>query len=137
MGIDTPVFVYFLEEHPAYLRVVRPVFEAISRGRLSAVTSALTLLEVLVIPLRNGNAEMARSYEDLLGDSRGLRLAAIDLEQVRGAARLRAQWPRLRTPDALQLAAALLGGCSTFVTNDRRLPAVPGLKILQLHDYAA
>lgn len=137
VGIDTPVFVYLLEEHPAYLRVVRPIFEAISDGRLSAVTSGLTLLEVLVIPLRNGNAQLAQSYEDLLSDSRGLRLAAIDLEQIRGAARLRAQWPKLRTPDALQLTAALLGGCSTFVTNDRRLPSIPGLRILQLKDYAA
>ena len=137
IGLDTPVFVYLLEEHPAYLPVVRPIFEAVSDGRLSAVTSGLTLLEVLVIPLRNGDAGMAQSYEDLLGDSRGLRLATIDLEQIRGAARLRAQWPKLRTPDALQLAAALLAGCSAFVTNDRRLPSIPGLQIHQLKDYAA
>ena len=137
MGIDTPVFVYLLEEHPSYLRVVRPLFEAISEGRLSAVTSSFTFLEVLVLPLRNRNAELAQSYEDLLTDSRGLRLAAIDMEQIRGAARLRAAWPSLRTPDGLQLTAALLGGCSAFVTNDRRLPAIPGLKIHQLKDYAA
>ena len=137
MGLDTPVFVYLLEEHPSYLRVVRPLFKAISEGRLSAVTSSLTLLEVLVLPLRNRNAQLAQSYEDLLSDSRGLRLAAIDPEQIRGAARLRAQWPSLRTPDALQVTAALLGGCAAFVTNDRRLPAIPGLKILQLKDYAA
>ena len=135
MGIDTPAFVYLLEEHPSHLRVVRPLFKAISEGRLSAVTSSLTLLEVLVLPLRNRNVELAQSYEDLLTDSRGLRLAAIGPEQIRGAARLRAQWPSLRTPDALQLTAALLGGCSAFVTNDRRLPAIPGLKILQLKDY--
>jgi len=137
VGLDTAVFVYFLEEHPAHLGVVKPIFEAISTGRLSAVTSGLTLLEVLVIPLRKRNVALARSYEDLLAESRGLALAAIDLAQIRGAARLRARWPKLRTPDALQLAAALLAGCSSFVTNDRWLPAIPGLKVLQLEDYAA
>ena len=39
-------------------------------------------------------------------------------------------------PDALQLAAALSSGCKTFVTNDRRLPAVPGLRVVQLSQYA-
>jgi predicted nucleic acid-binding protein len=73
----------------------------------------------------------------MLGRTRGLRLADIDHVQVRNAAQLRAQWPKLGTPDALQLAAALLGGCSAFVTNDRRLPSIPGLKILKLKDYAA
>ena len=43
--------------------------------------------------------------------------------------------PDFRTPDALQLAAALSAGCRTFVTNDRDLPAVPGLEVLQLRSY--
>jgi predicted nucleic acid-binding protein len=36
------------------------------------------------------------------------------------------------TPDALQLATALATGCSSFLTNDRRLPSVPGLKVVKL-----
>jgi predicted nucleic acid-binding protein len=51
------------------------------------------------------------------------------------AAQLRAVHPSVRTPDALQLAAALSAGCSAFVTNDRDLPALPGLRILKLRDY--
>jgi hypothetical protein len=35
------------------------------------------------------------------------------------------------------VAAALAGGCAAFVTNDHRLPAVPGLRIIQLAAYAA
>lgn len=114
-----------------------PLFEAIDAGRLSAVTSALTLMEVLVVPLRTGNVRLARRYDEMLGRTRGLRLADIDHVHVRNAAQLRAEWPKLRTPDALQLAAALLGGCSSFVTNDERLPAVHGLKILHVKDYVA
>jgi predicted nucleic acid-binding protein len=41
----------------------------------------------------------------------------------------------VKTPDALQLCTALSGGCTSFVTNDRVLPKVPGLRILQLKDY--
>jgi len=37
---------------------------------------------------------------------------------------------------AVQLSAALSGGCTAMVTNDRRLPAVPGLRVLELREYA-
>jgi hypothetical protein len=40
-------------------------------------------------------------------------------------------------PDTLQLAAAVSGWCSAHLTNDRSLPRIPGLEILQLKDYAA
>jgi hypothetical protein len=35
------------------------------------------------------------------------------------------------------LTAARDAGCAAFVTNDRRLPAIPGLRIVQLAPYAA
>ena len=41
------------------------------------------------------------------------------------------------TPDALQLAGALRGGATTFLTNDRRLPEIPSLKILQLSEFTS
>ena len=51
------------------------------------------------------------------------------------AAQLRAVHPSVRTPDALQLATALSAGCETFVTNDRDLPDLTGLKVIQLRSY--
>ena len=35
-----------------------------------------------------------------------------------------------RTPDALRLAAAQRAGCTCFVTNDRDLPEVAGLRVV-------
>lgn len=40
-----------------------------------------------------------------------------------------------RTPDALQLAAAMSAGCRVLVTNDRRFRVPAGIKILQVDDY--
>jgi predicted nucleic acid-binding protein len=53
---------------------------------------------------------------------------------LRIAAQLRAA-TGVKTPGALQLAAALGAGCTTFVTNDRRIPAIRGMRVLQLGDY--
>ncbi|MGH7860240.1 MAG: type II toxin-antitoxin system VapC family toxin [Candidatus Binatia bacterium] len=135
LALDTVVFIYFIEEHPAFLPLVRPLFEAIDAERVEGVTSALTLLETLVVPYRAGDDALAARYETLLTRSRGLRVVEIDRECLRRAARLRAVH-RVRTPDAIQLAAALARGSRSFVTNDRDLPVIPGIEVVQLSSLA-
>ncbi len=48
VAVDTSDFIYFTEEHLDHLPIVKPLFEQIDADRRMAVTSALTLLEVLV-----------------------------------------------------------------------------------------
>jgi predicted nucleic acid-binding protein len=136
VGLDTVVFIYFLEEHPGYLALVEPVFAGLDSGQWAAVTSALTLLETLVVPYRAGDTSLAERYEALLSRSRGLRLVELDRSLLRAAAHLRAVLS-VKTPDAIQLAAAIGARCTSFVTNDRALPPIPGLRILRLRDYLA
>ena len=134
VGLDTAVFIYYIEEHPLYLPLVESIFEALDEERLLGLTSTVTLLEALVVPLRAGNLALAEQYERLLCQSRGLLLLDLDRSLVRLAAQIRAH-EGLKTPDALQLAAALRSGSTAFVTDDREMPSIGGLKILQLSDY--
>jgi predicted nucleic acid-binding protein len=50
------------------------------------------------------------------------------------AEELRAKYG-VRTPDALQLAAAVQAGATGFITNDRRLEAIKELEIGVLDDF--
>jgi predicted nucleic acid-binding protein len=134
VGLDTAPLIYFIERHERYGAAVRPLFECAEAGQLEVVTSGLTLLEVLVVPYRHGQMALADRYEAALRRGRGLSLVALGPSVLRAAALLRARY-RVATPDAIQLAAALAAGCKTFVTNDRRLPELPTLRILQLDDY--
>jgi len=134
-ALDTAVFIYYIEENAAFLPLIAPIFEDVAAGRREVVTSSLTLLEVLVVPYRAGNLALADRYEAYFSRGRGVRLVDLDRLQLRVAAQLRARHPSVRTPDALQLAAALTAGCPTLVTNDRDLPAVPGLEVLKLRSY--
>lgn len=88
-------------------------------GKRHVFTSALTLLEVLVVPYRAGNRSLAERYEALLTRGRGVQLVDLSHDQLRATAQLRAT-TGVKTPDALQLVAAIGSGCKTFVTNDRR-----------------
>lgn len=134
VALDTSVFIFFIEEHPKYHALVEPLFSAIDRGRLRAVTSSITLLEVLVVPYRVGNLVLAEKYETLLSRSEGLTMVDLTPALLRSAAQLRATH-NLRTPDSLQLAAALAEYCRVFLTNDRQLPSVAGARVVQLRDY--
>jgi predicted nucleic acid-binding protein len=134
VGVDTAIFIYFIEEHDRFLRTIAPMFAAADAGKLEIVASALTLLEVLVVPYRAGNIELAARYEAVLTRSRGVRMMDLTRDHLRLGAQIRAA-TGADTPDALQLATSLASKCSAFVTNDRHLPAVSGLRVIQLRAY--
>ena len=133
IALDAAVFIYFIERDEEWRPIVRPIFELADTGKRSLVTSELTLQEVLVMPYRSGNFPLAQRYEDFLQRSESLSLVPIDRANLRQAAMLRAQY-RAKGADAIQLAAALTSECTTFITNDRKIPAVAGLRVLQLSD---
>ena len=134
VAVDTSLVIYLIERHPDFLPLVRPLFEAADRGSIEIVTSAVTLLEVLVVPYRAGDALLAARYEALLTRSRGLTIVDLERPILRAAAQLRAVHGT-PTPDALQLASGLARRCGAFVTNDRRLPSLPNLPVVQLREY--
>jgi len=135
-AVDTVIFIYLIEEHSRFLPHILPLFAEADEGKRNLVASALTLLEVLVVPYRTGNTRVAERYELLLTRSRGIHIAELTRDQLRAAAQLRAA-TGIKTPDALHVAAALTAGCKSFVTNDRRLPRIPGLRVIQLSSYLA
>ena len=134
VALDSAIFIYFIEQHQQYLSLLQPLFAEIDRGALQGVTSVLTLFETLVVPYRAGDRELASNYEAILVSGRGLLLVPIDLPLIRLAAHVRAS-TSARTADALQIATALSTKCTAFITNDKRLPALPGLQVLQLQSF--
>lgn len=133
IAIDTAVFIYFIENNAQFGPVSAAVFEAVAAGRVHAVTSALTMLEVLVLPLRNGDEATASSYRRILTGSANLTLVDIDHNVLTTAARLRAT-TKLRTPDAIQVATALEQRCRYFLTNDLRIPRVGDVEVIALSE---
>jgi len=120
---------------PQYLPIVEPLFNALDDGMLRAVASTVALLEVLVVPLRNGDTETAQAYRDILLNSDAMTLMPVSPEVAERAAQLRARYT-VRTPDALHLATALHAGATHFITNDTRLPALDKLQVITLDSLA-
>jgi predicted nucleic acid-binding protein len=131
IALDTAPLIYFIEEHPTYLPILDPFFENIEKGSIQVVTSIITLSEVLVKPLRDGDTQLAQQYRDILCNVEGLTTVEISIDIAEKMAQLRSQYS-LRTPDAIQIATAIQSGAIALLTNDVRWPVLPNLQMLVL-----
>jgi len=133
IALDTSIFIYELEATPRYAAFTAPIFSWIEETRHSAVTSTITMAELLVQPYRNANQDQVNQFYGLLTTYPHLEWIAPDLEIADLAARFRAQH-RLRIPDALHAATA--AGCQAtgFITNDAVFRRVEGFETLVLQE---
>ena len=136
VGIDTSAFIYHFQGEAVYSKVTTDLFNAVENGLIRAVTSVITLMEVLVKPMSEGNVKVAEEYRILLQTFPNLSLRTIDDKVASRAADLRASY-RIRAPDALQLSAAIEEGAKAFVTNDERLSKVKDIPVLMLKSFLA
>ncbi len=133
LGFDTAPLIYFVERNPKYVDLMREVVRRVDGGQITGYSSMVALTEVLTKPKKVGDTKTESEYRDLLLHSRNFRLILIDSAIVERAADLRARY-NLRTPDALQIAAALETGCQVFLTNDIQLKRVTELRVLILDE---
>lgn len=135
VALDTAPLIYYIEENPERLPAITALFEASSAGRFHLVTSTISLLEVLVLPLQKGRMGLADRYQEILVRSRQCTLIPLDPLVAQRAAVLRAKY-RLRTPDAIQVATAWVTRATAFVTTDRLLAKIREVPMVALEDIA-
>jgi len=131
--IDTAPFIYFIEKHEKYLPSLKPLFTEINAGNIEAITSTITLLEVLVHPFRTGNKSLAEKYREILLYSGGLTTFEVLNDISEKAAEIRAKYS-IKTPDAIQIATATIHGANSFLTNDPLLQKIDSVKVIVLDE---
>lgn len=133
-ALDTSIFIYHLEANPNYVSLSDCVFSWLESETSKAVTSVITLTELLVKPYRELDADGARKCYALLSTYPNLEWISPTLETANLAAKIRATH-RLRTPDALQAATAIEARVTAMLTNDPIFKRVPDFDTLVLEDY--
>ena len=117
IGLDTSIFIYQVEANPRYVKLADEIFEWLEHSGRSAVTSTITMTELLVRPYRDADEERVNAFYGLLSTYPHLEWVAPDLRIADTAAQLRALY-RLKTPDALQAATAVRSQATGFIAND-------------------
>lgn len=129
--LDTSIFIYFIERHPRYHKFCTQLFEEIETGRTHALTSTLSLLEVLVQPYKLKREDLVLKFYSLLTTYPNIEWVELTLEVSDLAARLRAAHG-LKTPDAIHAASALTHGVKGFICNDEAFKKIETIECLLL-----
>jgi predicted nucleic acid-binding protein len=114
---DTNLFVY-LWEGSVRTQQVEALLNWQHENEAELVTSTLTIGELLVHPLQQNREDLADRY---LASFSQLHVISFDESAAYAFAQLRAQYPRLAPPDAIQLGCASVAAVDLFITNDQRL----------------
>lgn len=133
VAIDTSILIYHLENHPGYITYTTQILKAIQSGACRGIVSDITLLELLVLPLRQERQDVADEYEILLTNFHNMTLAPVTRLVILKAASIRAT-TGLKTPDALIIATAIEQGATLIITNDRQWKRVTGIEVVCLDD---
>jgi predicted nucleic acid-binding protein len=131
IALDTSIFIYHLEPNPKYLAYTDPIFSWLEGTGSRAITSTITMTELLVLPYRQGDQQRADDFYGLLSTYPNLEWIAPNLEIADLAARIRALH-RLRTPDALLAATAENSLATGLITNDPIFERVKSFETLVL-----
>ena len=134
IALDTSILIYHMEANARYLALADAVFSWIERTGHEAVTSTITMTELLIPSYRDKDEHRVDEFYGLLSTYPNLRWIPPDLETADLAAQLRATY-RLRTPEALQAATALRAQATGFVTNDPVFAGIEDFKTAVLDRY--
>lgn len=134
VGLDTAPFIYFIEDVAPYADLLEPAFNLLENHGLRAFTSTITLAEILAKPLAEKKYGLIDEIKFTLKTFSTLTMVVIDEKLAEAAALIRARHG-IRLPDALQIAAAIQGEATLFITNDKRIKKVDAIEVLVLSDW--
>lgn len=134
VALDTGIFIYQWGAHPLYSPLTDYIFSGLQHGELQAITSTITMAELLVHPYREKDAIHVNDLLSLLSTYPNLEWVAPGLAIAARAAELRALY-RLHTPDAIQAATAVFRNASAFITNDPIFTRIPDFETLVLDEF--
>ena len=117
--LDTCIVIYLIEKHHSHSAKIEFVMKKSVNTKFCY--SALARMETSVMPIRTNDFQLQRLYELFFDAQQQLQITN---EVFYNSAKLRADFPSLKTPDAIHLATAIQYNCDEFWTNDNQLEKI-------------
>ena len=130
--IDTNVFISAFESDPITRDHASAVLEIVAARKLNALTSIVTLAELLPEPLRLSQFELAAFYKEFISSRGVVDVVPVTRAMLVASAEARAQHQSLRLPDAIHVATALNRNCDAILSDDRRLASQRSIPVIPL-----
>lgn len=135
VALDSNVLIYLLEGQGLRGDAAARLLERLQTEGTEVIFATIGVAEVLTGPARVGTAVAFEQMADEIRSS-GIRIVALSVAIAEDAAWLRGR-ADVDLVDSIHLSTARAAGATAFVTNDRRLPSVPKLDVIQFDDLVA
>lgn len=133
IALDTNVFIYYFEENKRFFNKTAKIFKFVEQGEYRAVSSVITMIEILTFPKKHGDYLLVKEYSEALANFPNLEFVNVDWEIADLSSSIRAKYG-LTTPDAIQIASALVKEAKYFLTADKVFKKIKEIKIKLLQD---
>ena len=130
VAIDTMLMIYLLEGHPRYTEIIAEIFE----DAASIVCSAFLFGELFTGFYKRGDQKTVDMILGYIEDSENVEIRPFDYATSLVFAKIRGAHPAYSSPDSIHLATALQAEADVFITNDKKLKTISGLKVLNLDE---
>ncbi len=122
--VDTNFLIYLLEGVGELHEKSKRIFEHLIMQETIVISSELTYMEVMVQPVKQDNHTLIEKYEQLFDDF--VKLQPITLPILKQATQYRAKTiPKQKTPDAIQVATAVVCQADWFISADKGIANLP------------
>lgn len=135
VALDSVIFIYQFGQHAKFYPQTHYVFSLLDKKKLKIITSIIALIETISFSELETKPELIKAYKDFFMKTKNLETIIPNLRIADETALLRRKY-HLRTPDAIQLATAIVNQVEIFITNDDRFRQVKDFPILLLKDFS-
>ncbi|MDF3812328.1 MULTISPECIES: type II toxin-antitoxin system VapC family toxin [Rhodopseudomonas] len=118
--LDANFFIYAIEQGSRWTEVMRKILSAIDAKALRAVTSELTIAEVMPKPVALRNPDYISKYEVLFSPPSPIVTLPVSRDILLACCHVQAELG-IKPMDAIHVATAKSAGCHYFLTEDHRL----------------
>lgn len=129
VGIDSNIFIYYLEENPQFGSASKKIIDSLNGGNLRGITSVLAVSEIT--SKKELTENIAKDLEATLFEIPNLTIHDVNRKVAKETGKIRRRYG-LRLADAIQLATAVQFKARAFITNDERLKIFKELEIILL-----
>lgn len=133
IALDTNIFILAYNQTSPKGEKAQALLDKILHSGDQIFISVIVFEEFLVKIYKQGLERNLADYENFLTAGGIVIVVDVTRQIARVAAKIRADHPSVRAPDAIHIASALESGAKVFYTTDRRLPKkIDKLEIINL-----
>ena len=132
--LDATPVIYFIQQDENFFAQIKKIFKFIKEKNFKVISSDVTTAEACVYAYRQKNLDWLNAFDNLM-KFLDVEIIHTNEEIARKTSKIRAEYKSFETPDAFNLATAVISGCDIFLTNDKRLKKFDEVQCLLVEDF--